>query len=74
MKLLKKAAVSLAVLSVVAAPVVASAQSFKAARATSASADESELESGAIWALAIVAIVAGGALLISGNSDTPTSP
>lgn len=73
MNLFKKAAVSLAAVSMVAAPVVASAQT----RATSDVAGESELEGSTSWIIAIVALAAivGGIILASdNNSDTPTSP
>ncbi len=73
MNLFKKAAVSLAAVSMLAAPVVASAQT----RATSDVAGESELEGSTAWIVAIVALAAiiGGIVLASdNNSDTPTSP
>ncbi|UKK85730.1 hypothetical protein L7H23_06380 [Sphingopyxis sp. BSN-002] len=73
MNLFKKAAVSLAAVSMVAAPVVASAQT----RATSDVAGESELEGSTSWIIAIVALAAivGGIILATdNNSDTPTSP
>ena len=73
MNLFKKAAVSLAAVSMVAAPVVASAQT----RATSDVAGESELEGSTSWIIAIVALAAivGGIILVTdNNSDTPTSP
>ena len=73
MNLFKKAAVSLAAVSMLAALVVASAQT----RATSDVAGESELEGSTAWIVAIVALAAiiGGIVLASdNNSDTPTSP
>ncbi|WP_422060218.1 hypothetical protein [Sphingopyxis sp.] len=73
MNLLKKAAISLAATSMIAAPVVASAQT----RATTDVAGDSELEGSTSWIIAIVALVAivGGIILASdNNSDTPTSP
>jgi hypothetical protein len=73
MNLLKKAAVSLAAMSMIAAPVAASAQT----RATSDVAGESELEGSTSWIIAIVALVAivGGIIIASDNNDdTPTSP
>lgn len=73
MNLLKKAAISLAATSMIAAPVAASAQT----RATSDVAGQSELEGSTSWIIAIVALVAivGGIILASdNNSDSPTSP
>lgn len=73
MNLFKKAAVSLAAVSMLAAPVVASAQT----RATSNVAGENELEGSTSWIIAIVALAAiiGGIVIASdNNSDTPTSP
>ena len=73
MNLFKKAAVSLAAVSMLAAPVAASAQT----RATSNVAGESELEGSTSWIIAIVALAAiiGGIVIASdNNSDTPTSP
>jgi len=74
MNLLKKAAISLAATSMIAAPVAASAA--PAARATSSVDGESEL-SGTSWIIALVALAAivGGIIIASdNNSDTPTSP
>ena len=73
MNLFKKAAVSLAAVSMLAAPVVASAQT----RATSDVAGESELEGSTSWIIAIVALAAivGGIIIASDNDDdSPTSP
>ena len=73
MNLFKKAAVSLAAVSMVAAPVVASAQT----RATSDVAGESELEGSTSWIIALLALIAiiGGIVIAAGNnSDDPTSP
>ena len=73
MNLFKKAAVSLAAVSMLAAPVVASAQT----RATSDVAGESELEGSTSWIIAIVALAAivGGIIIASDNDDdAPTSP
>ncbi|KTE22925.1 hypothetical protein ATE67_00595 [Sphingopyxis sp. H050] len=73
MNLFKKAAVSLAAVSMLAAPVAASAQT----RAASDVAGESELEGSTSWIIAIVALAAiiGGIVIASdNNSDTPTSP
>ncbi|PQM27298.1 hypothetical protein CVO77_18230 [Sphingopyxis lindanitolerans] len=78
MNLLKKAAISLAATSMIAAPVAASAAtSLDSARATSALGGESELEGSTSWIIAIVALAAiiGGIILATdNNSDTPTSP
>ena len=78
MNLLKKAAISLAATSMIAAPVAASAAtSLDSARANSALAGESELEGGTSWIIAILALAAivGGIILASDNNDdTPTSP
>ena len=78
MNLLKKAAISLAATSMIAAPVAASAApAFDSARATSALGGESELEGSTSWIIAVVALVAivGGIIIASDNNDdTPTSP
>lgn len=74
MNLLKKAVISLAATSMIAAPVAASAA--PAARATSSVDGESEL-AGTSWIIALVALAAivGGIIIASdNNSDTPTSP
>ena len=77
MNLLKKAAISLAATSMVAAPVAASAAtSLDSARATSNVDGKSEL-SGSGWIIGLVALVAiiGGIIIASDNNDdTPTSP
>jgi len=77
MNLLKKAAISLAATSMIAAPVAASAAtSLDSARATSALGGESELEGSTSWIIAIVALAAiiGGIIIASdNNSDNPTS-
>ena len=77
MNLLKKAAISLAATSMVAAPVAASAAtSLDSARATSDVDGKSEL-SGSGWIIGLVALVAivGGIIIASDNNDdTPTSP
>lgn len=78
MNLLKKAAISLAATSMIAAPVAASAApAFDATRATSTVDGESELEGSTSWIIAILALAAiiGGIIIASdNNSDTPTSP
>ncbi|WP_431590990.1 hypothetical protein [Sphingopyxis sp.] len=82
MNLLKKAAISLAATSMIAAPVAASAApaisavSFDDVRAVSAVDGQSELD-GSTWIIALLALLAiiGGAVIAGGNnSDTPTSP
>ena len=73
MNLLKKAAISLAATSMIAAPVVASA----APRAASTVEGQSELEGSTSWIIAVLALVAvvGGIIIASDNNDdTPTSP
>jgi hypothetical protein len=75
MNLLKKAAISLAATSMIAAPVAASAA--PAARAASAVDGQSELEGSTSWIIAVLALVAvvGGIILASDNNDdAPTSP
>src|SRR3546814_6118290 len=75
MNLLKKAAISLAATSMIAAPVAASAA--PAARAASAVDGQSELEGSTSWIIAVLALVAvvGGIIIASDNdSDEPTSP
>jgi hypothetical protein len=64
MNLLKKAAISLAATSMIAAPVAASAA--PAARAASAVDGQSELEGSTSWILALLALAAvvGGSLLL----------
>jgi len=72
MNLLKKAAISLAATSMIAAPVAASA-----APAVSAVEGQSELEGSTSWILALLALVAivGGIIIATGNNDdSPTSP
>jgi type IV secretory pathway VirB2 component (pilin) len=78
MNLLKKAAISLAATSMIAAPVAASAApAAPAARAASAVDGQSELEGSTSWIIAILALVAvvGGIIIASDNDDdSPTSP
>ncbi|MBL9066624.1 MAG: hypothetical protein JNN10_10075 [Sphingopyxis sp.] len=74
MNLFKKAAVSLAATSMIAAPVAASAA--QGVRAASAVEGQSELEGETSWiviALAAVGIIAAIVLLTDGD-DEPTSP
>jgi len=74
MNLFKKAAISLAATSMIAAPVAASAA--QGVRAASTVEGQSELEGETSWillALAAVGIVAAIVLLTDGD-DSPTSP
>lgn len=74
MNLLKKAAISLAATSMIAAPVAASA--FEGARSVSTVDGQSELE-GSSWIIAVIALAAviGGIIIASDNDDDkPTSP
>ena len=81
MNFLKKAAVSLAATSMIAAPVVASAApaaaaSFDNVGAVSTVEGQSELE-GSSWIIALLALAAiiGGIVIAAGNNDDkPTSP
>lgn len=76
MNLLKKAAISLAATSMIAAPVAASAASVDGARATSTVAGESEMEGSSGWLLgllALAAIIGGIFLLADNNDDDPVS-
>jgi hypothetical protein len=82
MNFLKKAAISLAATSMIAAPVAASAApaissvSFSDVSAVSSVDGQSELE-GSTWIIALLAFAAiiGGIVIAAGNnSDTPTSP
>ena len=81
MNFLKKAAISLAATSMIAAPVAASAApaaaAFGDARAVSTVDGQSELDGGASWLLALLALAAiiGGIVVATGNDDdVPTSP
>lgn len=75
MSMFKKAAISLAALSVVAAPVAASAAS--GVRATSMASDASELEGNSSWVIGLVGLLAGitAIVLVAENDeDSPVSP
>ncbi|MBA3942755.1 MAG: hypothetical protein C0520_16250 [Sphingopyxis sp.] len=78
MNLLKKAAISLAATSMIAAPVAASAApAVDGARAVSSVDGQSELEGSTSWIIAIVAlaaIIAGIVIASDNNDDAPTSP
>ncbi len=73
---LKKATVAFAALSMVAAPVAASAASFDGLRASSELENEAGL-AGSTWIIgliALVAVVAGAVVAADGSSSAPTSP
>lgn len=78
MNLLKKAAISLAATSMIAAPVAASAAPVAAdARAVSSVDGQSELEGSSGWLIGLLALIAiiGGIVIAAGNNnDSPTSP
>lgn len=76
MNLWKKTAISFAALSVVAAPVAASAAS-SAPRAASVAADANELEGNSSWIIGLVGLLVGvGAIILVANNDedSPVSP
>ncbi|SEH16822.1 hypothetical protein SAMN05428974_1945 [Sphingopyxis sp. YR583] len=75
MAVLKKAAISLAAISMVLSPVAASAAS-SAVRAASAAEGQNDLEGGSWVAIVLgLAIVAGGIwLVVDDNDDEPVSP
>lgn len=75
MSMLKKTAISLAALSMVAAPVVASAASGP--RAASAVDGQSELEGNSSWIIGLVGLLVGvGAIILVADKDddSPVSP
>ncbi len=75
MSLLKKAAISFAALSMIAAPVAASAAG--AVRAASAVGGESELEGNSSWIIGLIGLLAGvGAIILiaEDDEDLPVSP
>jgi len=78
MNLLKKAAISLAATSMIAAPVAASAAPMVAdAGAVSRVDGQSELEGSSGWLIGLLALIAivGGIVIAAGNNDdSPTSP
>ncbi len=86
MTVFKKAAVAFAAMSMVAAPIAASAApvaqslsiaKFSGARSAASLGDESRLEgdSGVIIAIAAaVAVIVGIVIAADGSDDTPTSP
>jgi hypothetical protein len=78
MKMLKKAAIAAAALSMVAAPAAASANQFDGLRADSAVSDEFAMgEGGSSWILILLAgaaIIGGIVIAADGSDDSPTSP
>ena len=75
MNMFKKAAVAFAAVSMVAAPVAATAAPLADLRV--ASAVEGESESGASWVLMLLGLAAaiGGIVAVAdGSDDSPTSP
>lgn len=75
MSMLKKAAISLAAFSMVAAPVAASAAS--GARAGSVVDGQSELEGNSSWIIGLVGLLVGiGAIILVADKDddSPVSP
>lgn len=75
MQMFKKAAISLAALSVVAAPVAASAAN--GARATSMASGANELEGNSSWIIGLVGLLAGITaivLIAEDDEDSPVSP
>ncbi|MDO9367447.1 MAG: hypothetical protein Q7T68_02670 [Sphingopyxis sp.] len=75
MSMLKKTAISLAALSMVTAPVVASAAS--GARAASVVDGQSELEGNSSWIIGLVGLLVGiGAIILVADKDedSPVSP
>jgi hypothetical protein len=76
MTIFKKGAVAFAAVSMVAAPVAASAAPIADLRAVSAAEDANEIE-GSSWIVILFALAAviGGVIAISdGSSNAPTSP
>ena len=80
MNLFKKAAVAAAALSMVAAPVAATAQTanFDGLRASTSVSDEAALgEGGSSWILlllAAAAVIGGIVIAADGSNNSPTSP
>ena len=75
MSMLKKTVISFAALSMVAAPVVASAAS--GARAASVVGGQSELEGNSSWIIGLVGLLVGiGAIILVADKDedSPVSP
>ncbi|OHD04953.1 MAG: hypothetical protein A3E77_04380 [Sphingopyxis sp. RIFCSPHIGHO2_12_FULL_65_19] len=78
MRMLKKAAISFAALSMVAAPVAASAASAAGgARAVSAADGENSLEGNSSWLIGLLGLLVGvGAIILvaDNDEDSPVSP
>ena len=78
MRMVKKAAISLAALSMVAAPVAASAASAAGgARAVSGAAGENTLEGNSSWLIGLLGLLVGvGAIILvaDNDEDSPVSP
>lgn len=75
MSMIKKAAIAFATLSVVAAPVAASAASD--VRAASVASGENELEGNSSWIIGLVGLLVGvGAIILvaDDDEDSPVSP
>ena len=75
MSMIKKAAISLAALSVIAAPVAASAAS--GTRAASMVSGENELGGGSSWVIGLIGLLAGVTAIIliaDDDEDSPVSP
>ncbi len=75
MRMLKTAAISFAALSMVAAPVVATAQD--SARSASSADGQSELEGNSSWIIGLVGLLVGiGAIILVADKDddSPVSP
>ncbi len=78
MRMLKKAAISFAALSVIAAPVAASAASAAGdARAASVADGQSDLEGNSSWLIGLLGLLVGiGAIILIADKDddSPVSP
>ena len=77
MRMLKKAAISLALVSVAAAPVAASAASGMSAGAVSVANGQSELEGNSSWLIGLLGLLVGvGAIILiaDDDDDAPVSP
>lgn len=75
MRMFKTAAIALTAISMVAAPVTASAAGT--ARAASAVGGESELEGNSSWIIGLIGLLAGiGAIILvaDNDEDSPVSP
>lgn len=75
MSILRKAAISIAALSMIAAPVAASAAG--SARAASVAGGQSDLEGNSSWIIGLVGLLVGiGAIILVADKDddSPVSP